>query len=339
MQWYSRKNKCHFNENNVVRWEKQVAKQKSVPKQWDILTKMLMQANPQDLVSWILPNAVYQGELNVELQKKHPIFADLLYTIKWRRKKVVLHVEIQRRRHAKMDRRVWEYNCLTSIHAGLPVYSVVISLLQDSPIVDPPYEMKLPTGFTVHRFFFENIKLWEVPPEVLKQQKLSGLLPLLPLTKDGKSPEAVDEMIGCLQQTGKADLLPLAYALSALTFNKEEEQQWLKERFESMTDILEESWAYQEMVQKGVAKGLEQGLKQGLERGLERGLKRGLKKEKKGLEHIVVRFVELHFPDLVPLAKRQAAKTTTSEQLQDMLDKLFVVHTDHEARAVLLGEG
>ena len=50
-------------------------------KQWDILTKMLMQANPQDLVSWILTDAVYRGEQNVELQKKDPISADLLYNI------------------------------------------------------------------------------------------------------------------------------------------------------------------------------------------------------------------------------------------------------------------
>jgi hypothetical protein len=52
-----------------------------------------------------------------------------------------------------------------------------------------------------------------------------------------------EETIECLLQAGKADLLPPAYALSALTLNKEDEQQWLK-------DILEESWAYQEMVQR-----------------------------------------------------------------------------------------
>jgi hypothetical protein len=63
-----------------------------------------------------------------------------------------------------------------------------------------------------------------------------------------------------------------------------------------------------------------------------------LKQGKKDLEHVVVRFVELHFPDLVPLAKKQAAQATTSQQLQEMLDHLFVAHTDHEARAVLLGE-
>jgi predicted transposase YdaD len=299
-----------------------VAKRKSRPKQWDILTKMLMQANPQDLVSWILPNAVYQGELNVELQKKHPIFADLLYTIECAEEQVVLHVEFQHDSDNKMDRRVWEYNCLASIHTGLPVYSVVIYLVEEQSIVDPPYEMKMPTGLTIHRFHFENIKLWEIPGELLKQQNLSGLLPLLPLTKDGKCREVVEETIECLQQAGKADLLPLAYAFSALMFKTKNEQQWLKERFDIMGDILEKSWAYQEMVQKGVAKGLEQGKKQG----------------KKDLEHVVVRFVELHFPALVPLARASATQATTSQQLQEMLDHLFVAHTDHEARAVLLGE-
>jgi predicted transposase YdaD len=306
-----------------VRWEKQVAKQKSRPKQWDILTKMLMQANPQDLVSWILPNAVYQGELNVELQKKQPIFADLLYTIKCAEEQVVLHVEFQHDSDDEMDRRVWEYNCLASIHTGLSVYSVVIYLVKDRPIVDSPYEMKWPTGLTIHHFYFENIKLWEIPPEVLKGQKLPGLLPLLPLTKEGNRREVVEDVIQGLQQAGKPDLLPLVYAFSALIFTEENDHQWLKERFDIMGDILERSWAYQEMVQKGVAKGLEQGLEQG---------------KQQGLEQVVIRFVELHFPDLVPLAKKQATQAKNSQKLQKMLDNLFVARTDLEARAILLGE-
>jgi len=130
-----------------------------VSKQWDILTKMLMQANPQDLVSWILADAVYRGEQNVELQKKDPISADLLYNIEWSGEQIVLHIENQRKRDDEMGRRVWEYNSLASIHTGLPVYSVVIYLVKQRSIVNPPYEMKMPTGFTVHRFFFQNIKL------------------------------------------------------------------------------------------------------------------------------------------------------------------------------------
>src|SRR5579859_4244898 len=215
----------YFNTSGLVRWEEDVAKRKSAPKQWDILTKMLIQANPQDLVSWILNDALYQGELNVELQKKHPVFADLLYRIQWREKEVVFHVEFQRRKDENMGRRVWEYNCLASIHTQLPVYSVVIYLLPDSPIVEPYYEMTLPTGEIVHQFYFRNIKLWELAPEVLKQQNLPGLLPLLPLTKDGKSQAVVEEMIECLQQAGREDLLPLGYAFSALFFKTKREQQ------------------------------------------------------------------------------------------------------------------
>ena len=104
--------------------------------------------------------------------------------------------------------------------------------------------MKLPTGLTVHHFLFQNIKLWEIPPEVLKAQKLPGLLPLLPLTKGGDSPEVVEEMIQSLEQTGRNDLLPLAYVFSAYKFDKESEL-----RFKIMKDLLEDNWAYREMVQ------------------------------------------------------------------------------------------
>jgi hypothetical protein len=37
------------------------------------------------------------------------------------------------------------------------------------------------------------------------------------------------------------------------------------------------------------------------------------------------------------LAKQQAAQATTSQQLQEIVDKLFVAHTDNEAQAALLG--
>jgi predicted transposase YdaD len=292
-----------------------------VPKNWDILIKMLMQANPQDLVSWILPDATFKGVLDGELQVDS-VFADVLYTIEWKGQQIVLHVEFQRNSHPEMDRRLWEYNALASIRTGLPVYSVVVYLVKDSSIVDPPYEMKLSTGFTIHCFFFQNIKLWEIPPEAFKEQALSGLLPLLPLTKEGKHREVVEEMIHRLQEADKADLLPLGYAFSALVFKQEDEQQWLKERFRSMQEILEESWAYQEMVEKGLAQGLEKGLEEG----------------KKSLGEVLVRFVEIHFPDLVLLANQQAEKATTSQQLQEMIDGLFVAHTYNEARATLLGK-
>jgi len=57
--------------------------------------------------------------------------------------------------------------------------------------------------------------------QVIKQQKLPGLLPLLPLTKDGKSEAAVEEVIEGLEQAGRHDLLPLACLFAAYTFDTE----------------------------------------------------------------------------------------------------------------------
>src|SRR5215813_5372328 len=125
-------------------------------KHWDSLLKMLVQANPQDLVSWVMGDAIYQGELNVELQKD-PISADKLYTVMCKGEQMILHVEFQHKQDPKMGRRLWQYNSLASIHTELPVYSVVIYLAKRKFIVDPPYQMKLPTGLTVHQFQFQNI--------------------------------------------------------------------------------------------------------------------------------------------------------------------------------------
>ena len=288
-----------------------------------------MQTNPQDLVSWVVKGGVYKGELNLELQKKAPVAADLLYTIKVGGQKGILHVEFQSTHHKRMDRRVWEYNCLASVHTGLPVYSVVIYLVEPKKsIVEPPYTMEFPPGVTVHQFTFQNIKMWEIPSEVLKQQSLPGLLPLLPLTEGGGSRDVVEEMIEGLEQVGRTDLLPLGYLFSAYTFTKEDELQWLKERFTKMKDLLEDNWAYREMVQWAEEKALKQGLEQGLEQGMY--------KELQALRTTLLRFVETHFPDQFAFAKQQVELTTTPLQVQDLLDKLFVARTGDEVRKVLL---
>jgi predicted transposase YdaD len=307
-------------------------------KEWDRIMKMLMQANPQDLVSWVLTDAVYEGELSLELQKEPPILADLLYTIRWRGEPFVLHVEFQRGQDDDMGRRVWKYNCSASIHTGLTAYSVVVYLLEKEcpSIVESPYERKVPTGLAVHHFVFENIKMWEIPPEVLKEQKLPGLLPLLPLTKGGKSREVVEEMIEGLEQAGRFDLLPLGYVFSAYKFDEEKELQWLKERFKKMQGMLEDNWAYREMVQWAEEKGVKRGLEQGVKQGLEQGLEQGVKQELQALRTTLLRFVETHFPDQLSLAKQQVALMATPSQVQAMLDKLFVARTNDDVGRMLL---
>lgn len=246
-------------------------------KLWDDFMKMLVGANPQHFVSLLLSGAQFENELVTEL-KNRTIEADLLYVVIWNGQKAVLHVEFQRRRDGNIGKRLWEYNILTTYLTGLPVCSFALYLRKDGNIVKPPHQQVLPDGEVVHLFYFRNVQLWELSAEMLKQPGLEGMLPLLPLTKDGAGHQAIEEMIASLSTAGKQDLLPFAYAFAALVLDSEAERDWLRKRFDMLKDVLEESWAYQEMVQKGLEKGLEKGWKRGLKKGWKRGWKKGWKR-------------------------------------------------------------
>ena len=103
-----------------------------------------------------------------------------------------------------------------------------------------------------------------MPPEILKQKGLEGLLPLLPLTKgaDKKRDVVINDMINGLRAVGKDDLLALGYTIAARVYDTEDDQQWIKRRFAMFHGPLEESWAYREIVQKGFEKGIEEGIEQ-----------------------------------------------------------------------------
>jgi hypothetical protein len=168
--------------------------EKSDPKPFDTAMKQLVGGNPQAWVSFLLRGAVYKNELNRELRTRK-IEADTLYDIEWDDELIILHIEFQRHRDNNMPKRVWEYNALTRMVTNKPVYSVVIYPIEIPSITESVYTMRFRNGHVVGRFSFDLIKLWEIEPEALEQPQFFGLLPLLPLTKNGQNRETVDRML------------------------------------------------------------------------------------------------------------------------------------------------
>jgi hypothetical protein len=288
---------------------------------WDDLMKMLVRAHPQDFVSLVLQGAHYLEDITSEL-KVRSIEADFLCKADRNGEEVILHVEFQRRHDSTMGRRMWEYNCVTSYLTQLPVCSFVMYLRKDEPIVEPPYKLQLADGSTIHIFYYGNLFLWEVLPETLKQKGLEGMLPLLPLTKgaDLSRDAIVGDMIEGLRAAGKDDVLALGYAFAGLVYEAEDDRHWLKRRFEMFHDILEGSWSYQEMVQKGINIGLEQG-------------------ELKALRPVLLRIVETRFPELLPLAQQAAERMTVPVTLSILVDRLLLARTLEQARLALQEAG
>ena len=141
--------------------------------------KLLVRQDPQALVSFLMSDAVFKGMEDRELQAAPSVTSDTLFQITWQGKQAILHVEFQLKRDPKMGERLWHYNALTHIHTELPVYSVVIYLQEDKPLVESPHVIWFPNGKPTQRLDFDTIKLWEVSPQAIEQPGLAGMHPSL----------------------------------------------------------------------------------------------------------------------------------------------------------------
>jgi predicted transposase YdaD len=287
---------------------------------WDSNLKHPVGANPEQFIRWLLPGAHYIRELSAHLNRGIDI--DILYEVTLDGERVIFHLEFQRSNNANMANRVLEYNVFASCKFDCTVISFVIYLKKESKLVEPPLIRKVPDGREILRLDFTNIKLWEIPTSELRQTKLIGLLPLLALTREGGSPEVVDEAINGIEHSSidneiKANLLSITLTLATLTLDKPEDKDWLRRRFRMYQDILRDTEIYQIIMQEGVEKGHQQELQD--------------------LRQILSGFIQARFQELVPLATEQTAHITDTETLKHLTLKVGLAQTLEEARQLLLG--
>lgn len=286
-----------------------------MPKPYDDAMKKLVMGSPQDLVLWVLPGAQFGKQLPYELSVEN-IYADGLLHVSLDGKELLLHIEFQSSNDLYIRERLLEYNVLASRQYNyLPVYSCVIYLKNHGEVPQSPFIRELPTGEEVVRFHYRSIELEKLASEELLQTGLVGLLPLLPLTRDGAQREVVEKMITGLVSAEKTDSLWIGYALASKVLK--DDLQWLRRRFAVFGDILRETPVYQEVL----AEGLEKGLKEG---------------ELRAQRQILLDVVQERFPGLAHLAKKQADTIEDPEILRRLIVKMSVVQTSEEAHQYLL---
>jgi len=234
-----------------------------------------------------------------------------------------------------------EYNATIDILENNPVYSIPVYLTREErkkkdnkqgekkdTLVGSPYIREVPGTGMGHHFAFQVIKLWELPPEILKQPGFEALLPLLPLTKGGQNLETVDEMIKELVARDRSDLLELGHFLTGLIFEDENDKQWLRERFNKVQDIIEDSWVYQETIQKGLEKGLEQGREEGFEQGRQQGIQ--------AMQQSAISVAATRFPELEQLARAIIGVISDVNRLQMLVVELSIASSQEQVKQLLL---
>ena len=295
-----------------------------MPGPFDNAAKRLLREKPQHFVSWLVAGGVFRRILSNELKSRN-IFADGLFSIVVNEQPALLHIEFQTRNHETVPKRLLEYNVLASSENDwLPVYTCVIYLRKDGRVPESPLIRMLPSGEEGHRFYYRVVEVGKIPAKQLLQKGLSGLLPLLPLTESGAEPEVMQEMVTTLEEAGEIELLALAYAFGGLVSGNEAYDEWFKRSFAMLEDILEESWTYQEMIKKGLEKGLEKGREEERQQRIQEQ------------HETLLSFVQMRFPELVPVARQQVSPINDPGALHDLLIELFAVQTVEEARQALM---
>ncbi|MBV9232307.1 MAG: hypothetical protein JOZ18_23570, partial [Chloroflexi bacterium] len=250
---------------------------------WDDMLKRIIAARPQDFVQWLLPFATLVGKAPLELKTlTRTVNADVLYEVLIDGHKALLHVEFQRRPEAGMADRIWEYNVLATLAYGCPVYSFVIYLTPGGKVSGPPLTKGLPEREQIHNFLFWEIKLWEVPFEVLRRTRGLGILPLCLLAEGGNQHQVAETVFEDLLH--EKDLLGLALMLAAIVFDREADEEWLERKIAMLEDLVSDSPFYQRILRKGEEKGRE------------------------AIREVILDVVQMRFPELVEVAKQQVSR-------------------------------
>ncbi len=294
---------------------------------WDDAMKRAFAARPQDFVDWLLPGASLVGKVSLELKTvTRTITADTLYKVTIEGQNALLHVEFQKRPRENMGLRVWEYNVLATLEHNCPVYSYVIYLQPGGDIVQSPLVWGLSGREIVHMFHFWNIKLWEMPIDVLRRDNALGLLPLCLLTIEGKQHQIAEEVFASLAP--EKDLLALALTFASMVFVDESDKVWLERKVAMLDDIIRDTWFYQKIWREGCEKGLEEGLEEGLEKGRAEG-------RMEGMRQIILDTVQERFPALVDFAQQQLQPVNDLARLRQLHSRLVVATSVEDAMSSL----
>jgi hypothetical protein len=288
---------------------------------WDSNLKRLVGANPQHFVTWLLAGAQVIRELSGHLNRAIDI--DILYEVMLDGERLAFHLELQRHRDVDMKKRVLEYNVFAHCKFDCPVISFVLYLKKDGNIVESPLVLTLPDGREILRFNFITVKLWEIATDELRQTGLVGLLPLLPLTREGTTQEVVEEVVTrLLDLEGRfkqANLLSITFTLASLALDTQEDKDWLIRRFRMYQDILRDTEIYQIIMQEGVQQQQQ--------------------KELQDLRQILLGFLQERFSGLVSFATTQISNITDIEILKQLTLKVSLSQTENEARQYLVEAG
>ncbi len=250
--------------------------------------KYLIDRDPTGWVRWLLdnPTLIVSKVLSTEFQFVTRR-SDSLLQVETKSGTFLVLVELQLHHDPDMPARLQNYGAMARQKYGLPVFIIVIYLIEPSPgiTIADCYHSEF-MGQVAHQDFMA-VKMWELDAWQMLQKPIpTGLLPYVPLM-DRADEDVLRECARRIRQEPDHEELETILALFAMI---KLDAKVVEQIVRWHVTLLEKSPIYQEILTKGIQQGLEKGLQKGLEKGLQKGLEQGRERElRRSILHVLER--------------------------------------------------
>ncbi|MGB5961314.1 MAG: Rpn family recombination-promoting nuclease/putative transposase [Coleofasciculaceae cyanobacterium] len=250
-----------------------------MPKVADIGSKRLISLAPDAWVKWVTqkPDVIAKEILSSEFQWISRDTDVLVQAYNPQLGDFLILNELQLRYTNRMPQRMRAYTALAAERYNLPVYPVLVNILQPTPgvVIVSKYESEVLGLKSLQEY--RTINLWEIDVAIVFQQPLPSLLPFVPILKGGGEEAIVRQAVQLLRTDEQlSQLEPLLAFFASFVLSTNLVQQIM--RWDMA--VLQESPWYQEILNRGRVEGKVEGKVEGRVEGkieeLHSGIELGL---------------------------------------------------------------
>lgn len=235
-----------------------------MPKKADIGSKRLISLAPDLWVQWVtqIPNLEARTIISADFQWISREGDVLIRVYSPEDGEFLVLNELQLRYDEQMPRRMRAYAALAEEKYKLPVYPILINILQPSSTIDIATRYQSQFRDIYAHQDYRIINLWEVEVEIAFQPQISSLLPFVPVLKGGNEEAIIRRALQILRTDKQLSGLETLLAFFA-TFVLD--SQLVQQIMRWDMAVLEQSPWYQEIEQRGRRRELLPGIALGLD--------------------------------------------------------------------------
>ncbi len=269
------------------------------PQVYDSTLKEWIQQQPTDIIAVLLPGAIYQETLDIEVIR--PTFrADKVFRVLYEDEEHILHIEFESGSDKAMASRLLVYNSVLYYEHQLPVISIIVYPFRTKLAQSPLYiKTKRDEILTFH---FKTLPLFTLKAEQFIQEHTSCMYPLLP-TMRGVNTALIQQAMDELAALYREDEITLSQQLIWMEIFLERTDtvpQSEKYKIQEKLDMYDKLWEENPKIQRIRAES-------------------EIKGKVEGLQDALITTIRARFPALADLAKEQVRKI----QKPDVLDLLI----------------